>query len=144
MTLAGRLPGLEAIEAINPSRPICRISEFDPKKRIMTLFLPNRKIEMEPMVYGLAHGEDGTYEKFQVVQERNNVSVLVKEALKDPFKVNAPICRILYGDHDNDGNYVFRVRDDGGNMKYLVRYRVSGEDRFQMIDFAALDGVELT
>ena len=43
--------------------------------------------------------------------------------------------RIIFGRVSEDGEYVLKVRDSGGNLTYLVRYEVGDEVRFQEIDF---------
>jgi hypothetical protein len=58
--------------------------------------------------------------------------------------VNAPICRVIFGDVDKKGNFVFRVRDRGGNQNYLFRLVVNGEERFMNVDMEHLEDVKLS
>ena len=144
ITFSGHLSRLEAIDAINVSKPVCSISEFNAKKNTMSLFLPGRRLTMGDVYYGLVNKEDGTYEKFKVEEEKTDTSIRLSEPLKEPFQVNAPICRIIFGSVDKKGNFILRVRDNGGDQNHLVRFTVGGEERFMNVDFEHLDEVKLS
>lgn len=134
LTLSGNLSGLEAIEAVRLGRAFCTIKSFDAKKRIMNLFKANGP-SMEEIRYGVLHAEDMTFEAFQVEKVIGPTALKLKEPLKEEFRENAPVIRIVYGQHDADGNYLLRVRDDATSKKYLVRYVVSGTAKFRVVDF---------
>ena len=144
LTFSGRLSKLETIDAVNIGKPLCNISEFDAKKNIMALFLPGRRISMDDVHYGLADKDGTTYEPIVVTETISNVTVRLKEPLKLPFTVNAPIYRIIFGSVDAKGNFVLRVRDNGGDQRHLIRIVVDGEERFMTVDFEHLSGVKLT
>jgi hypothetical protein len=144
LTLKGNLPGISSIEAINPDRPICSIREFDAKRRIMTVFMPNRRMNMIHTYYGLANVRDGTFEEFQVEKELPENRLRIKEPLAQEFSLNSPICRILYGMTDEKGNYLFRVRNSGKEVVYLLKYVVDDTTKYLMLDFHNLEGVKLT
>ena len=90
---------------------------------------------MENVHYGLISEDGSYYEHFEVIEEMPPNMVKLKESLKETFTVNSPIARVIFGKVSPDGSYLLRVRDDADNLKYLVRYRISGADRFQIVDF---------
>ncbi len=143
LTLSGQLSGLEAVEAIHPGRPVTSIREFDKKKRIMTVFQPNRRVNLTEIYYGLYNVEKGTFEDLEVRDELPGKKVRLKKTLEEEFTLNSPICRIVFGQVEEDGTFILRVRDDGKNLKYLVKYIVDGETRYKEIDFHELEGVTL-
>lgn len=134
LTLSGRLPGLEAIEAVRLGRSFCTVKSFDARKRIMNLFKANGP-GMEEIRYGLIHAETMTFEAFQVEKVISPTALKLKEPLKEEFRENAPVARIVYGQYAPDGTYLLRVRDDGTGRKYLVRYVISGVEQFRVEDF---------
>ena len=112
-SLTGTLQGLEEIEAVSLSQSNLCYSEFNEKKCLLKLFLARGRLSMEvpPNM------------------------VKLKEPLTETFTVNSPIARVVFGDVSPDGSYLLRVRDDAQMVRYLVRYRVNGEYRFQTVDF---------
>ena len=142
ITFSGRLPGLEELQAVNTGDIYCCISEFDERKRIMKLFKTHRAA-MDDRFYGLIHPDRQNYEAFTVEQEISEAAVKIKEPLKEPFSVNSPIARVVFGSSDADGNYCIRVRDQAERLVYLVRYVVQGDVRYQLVDFHHLDGKAL-
>ncbi|MCR5503811.1 MAG: hypothetical protein K6F53_12470 [Lachnospiraceae bacterium] len=132
----GNLPFLEAIEAIDLNRPLCRISDFTEKTRKMTVIKQTgRMLDMNDGHYGLLKADMKSYEKFVVSGTDVAQHLILKEPLTDPYTVNAPIGRIVFGQTDGAGNYLLRVRDDSKTLVYLVRYVVKGEVRFRQVDF---------
>lgn len=142
ITFSGTLPGIESIQAVNLNATCCCISGFDERKRIMKLFRMHRS-GMDGIYYGLLHLEKQTYEPFAILKEVSGDSVKIDHLLTEPFSVNAPISRIVFGSVTPEGRYCMRVRDDRERLMYLVRYVVDGKERFQMADFRALkDGLK--
>jgi len=135
LTLKGQLSGLEAVEAIHPGRPVTSIREFDPKKRIMTVFQPNRRMNLTETYYGLYNAEKESFEDLIVRDELPGKRVRLRKTLEEEFTPNSPICRIIHGQVEEDGSYILRVRDDGKNLVYLVKYIVDGQTRYKEIDF---------
>ena len=90
---------------------------------------------MENVHYGLISEDRGHYEHFEVLEEVPPNMVKLKEPLTETFTVNSPIARVVFGDVSPDGSYLLRVRDDAQMVRYLVRYRINGEYRFQTVDF---------
>ncbi len=143
LTLSGRLEGLSFVEAINLSRPLSSTREYDPKRRTMSIYMPNRRMNMVHTWYGIANPSKASFEKIEIVREINEKKVLLRKPLEEEFVPNSPIYRLIFGSVKADGSYLLRVRDDGKNQKHLVRYQVGDEVRCRIIDFHALEGVVL-
>ena len=143
ITFSGHLSGLEELEAVSFKTAHCCIHEFDERKRIMKVFQKGSRAAMEDVFYGLIHMDTKSYERFEVVREVSDGSFELKSPLQEPFSVNSPIARIVFGRVGQDGEYVLRVRDDSDKLPYLVRYVVNGEARFQVVDFHQLEEVVL-
>ncbi len=143
ITYSGKLPGLESVQAVNLGQAYCCISEFDERKRIMKLFKTHRS-GMDHVYYGLIHPERQDYEPFTVVKEISESSIKISQPLKEPFSVNSPIARIVFGRVTPEGDYVLRVRNDASRLLYLVRYVTEGDVSFQVVDFHRLEEKEQT
>ena len=143
LTLTGTRSGLEAVEALHPGRPITSIRDFDAKKRVMTVLSPNRRMNLENLSYGLLNVEQSSFQDIEIVEELTDKKVRLRKPLEAGYSPNAPICRIIYGQVEEDGSYILRVRDDGSNLKYLVKYILNGDTRYKLIDFHELEGVRL-
>ena len=135
LTLKGTLSGIERIEAINPMRGVTSIREFDAKKKIMTVFSPNRRINLSHTYYGILNVQKNTFEDIVVKEELPGKGALLAAPLEEEFTPNAPICRIIFGQVEEDGSYMLSVRDDATNLKYLVKFVVNGVIGYKIIDF---------
>ncbi|MDE6640503.1 MAG: hypothetical protein K2K63_08265 [Acetatifactor sp.] len=142
ITFSGQLKGLESVQAVNLGSTCCCISEFDERKRIMKLFKTHRS-GMDDIYYGLIHPDKQTYEPFEVVKEVSESSIKISQPLQEPFSVNSPIARIIFGMTTPKGNYLIRVRDDATRLLYLVRYVVKGSVKFKTVDFHNLEEEKL-
>jgi len=143
LTFSGTLKGLESLEAINLDKPVCSYREFDPKHKVMTVFMPNRRMNMIHTFYGLANLSDGTYETIEVDKELPSGKVKLKEPITGEFPQNAPICRILHGQVKKNGDFMFRVRDSGKDAVYLMKYKAGDTEKFKTVDFHNLSDVRL-
>ena len=134
LTLSGTLPGIRSIQAVNMNATFCCISDFDERRRIMKLFRMHRS-GMDGIYYGLIHPDRQTFEPFTVVKELAKDSVKISRSLEEPFMVNAPVSRMIFGSVTLAGDYCIRVRDDGRQLRHLIRYVVEDEVRFRTVDF---------
>lgn len=135
-SLSGNLPFLEALEAINLSRIACTANEYTPKKLLMNVFSSaGAWVSLEGKYYGLLQPDKKSYEKIEVLGNDGPQNIKLKSPLEKEFTSNLPIMRIIFGSVNEDGDYLLRVRDDGGDQTYLVRYVVDGEVKFQVVDF---------
>ncbi len=136
LSLSGILPFLEAIEAVKPDRPLCTVKGFEPKKKILSYFpMAGALRDWDEAEYGMLHADRESYETIGIVRRDTEQSVELKEILKEENISNLPVLRIIHGKVDENGAYLLRVRDDGEDQKYLIRYTVKSEVRFQTVDF---------
>ena len=141
LTLSGKMRGLTAIEAVQLGKPVCSISEFNPKDNRMTLFLPNRQMNMEGGHYGLLHGEK-SYEQFVVSEQPSTVAVKLQDPLNEEFDVNSGIARIIYGRVEKKGEFILRVRDTAESPRYLVRFETAATVKYRVYNFGGEEPVE--
>ncbi len=136
LSFSGILPFLEAIEAVKPNRQLCVVKGFDPKKKLLTYFTQSGAFtEWDEAGYGMLHADKQSYENIAVVRRESQQTVELKEELKEENITNLPVLRIIHGKVDENGAFLLRVRDDGEDQSYLVRYTVNGEVRFQTVNF---------
>ncbi|MBO6215603.1 MAG: hypothetical protein J6N76_08780 [Lachnospiraceae bacterium] len=135
LSLSGTLKGLSSLECIHPGRPISGVREFNPKKKEMIIYAPNRRMNMIHSYYGLLHSALGNYEPFEITEQIDSNKVRLREPLAEEFAANDPICRRIFGQIDEDGNYLIRVRDDGKRQTYIVRAVINGEAMYKSVDF---------
>ena len=134
ITLSGRRTGLVAVEAVQINKPVCSISEFNKKDQKMTLFLPNKLMNMEGAHYGLLKDEE-SYEHIFVEKQYTPTLIKLKHPIEEEFTVNSPICRVVFGEVGPKGVFKLKVRDSGGDLRYLVRYQIKDKVKFKLIDF---------
>ncbi len=134
LTLSGVLSGLVSIQAVSLFATCGCISGFEERKRILKLFGTHGS-GLDGIYYGLIHLEEQTYEPFTIVKEISKDAIQIESPLKEPFAVNAPISRVIFGSVGEGGRYCIRVRDESEHLRHLVRYVVGEEVRYQMVDF---------
>ncbi|MCR5033164.1 MAG: hypothetical protein K6A92_09900 [Lachnospiraceae bacterium] len=134
-SIFGNLPFLESLEALDPTKVLCRLVDFTEKTRKMSVIKQSgRFLDMGYGHYGLLQADGKSYEKI-TVSDTDSVSVLtLADSLKKPYVVNAPVCRVIFGEVRPNGDYLLRVRDDAKNLNLLLRYVVKGEEYFQQLD----------
>ena len=133
LTLRGQLSGIEEIEAVSIHDANCCIKEFDAQKRIMSV-LNQRNVRFHHIHYGLINREKTEYEHFEVEKELSPQEIKCKEKLEKEYFINQPITRVIFGQVDEDDNYVLKVSNDE-NAQYLVRYVLEGKAFYQTVNF---------
>ena len=142
LTLSGRKRGLTAVEAVQLGKPVCSINEFDPKENRMSLFLPNKQMNMEGAHFGLLHGETD-YEHFVVKEQMTQLAIKLQDPLTEEFTVNSNISRVVFGHVKNrSGDYILRVRDTADDLRYLVRFETADKVKYQIYRFVGGEPVE--
>ncbi len=137
LTLRGTLSGIEEMEAVSLSDTNCCIKEFDARKRIMSV-LNQRNVRFHHTHYGLINREKTEYEHFEVEKEISPQEIKCKKSLEKEFYINQPIVRVIFGQINDQEEYLLRVVNDE-NAKYLVRYVVNGQTFYQTVDFHEKD-----
>ena len=139
----GKLSGLKKLEALHPGRPVTSIKDFDAKKMTMSVFAPNRRVELTRRYYGLIHDDKESFEDLVITDDMVGDSVKLHEPIREEFSPNAPICPIIFGQVEGDGSFLLAVQNDGENLGYLVKYFTEEGIGYQRIDFHNLEGVRL-
>lgn len=135
-SFSGTLPFLTRIEAVNLKKCICMSEGLNKKTNVMSVYVPSGgRAPMDEAVYGLLSADRSSYERIEIEEIISEKSVKLKNPLQGEFATNLPIARIVYGRVKDDGSYLLRVFDEGEDTKYLVRYVVGDEVRFQVVDF---------
>ena len=135
LSFSGTLPFLKKIEAVNLNKTLCLTSDINRRTGDISLFRPSAgRIDLDEDRYGLLSADKKSYETIEIEKMITPQSVRLKHPLKGEFAPNLPIARIVYGIVHEDGEYLLRVCDDGENTRYLVRYEVGDEVRFQEVN----------
>ena len=136
LSFSGTLPFLKKIEAVNLNKTICVTGNMNKKTNEISVFHPSGgSISMDECFYGLLSADKSSFERIEVEKMISPKSIRLKRPIEGAFAPNLPIARIVTGVVHGDGEYLIRVQDDGENTKYLVRYEVGEEVRFQEVDF---------
>ena len=136
LSFSGTLPFLKKIEAVNPNKSICVTGDRNARTGEISVFHPSGgAIELDEVVYGLLSADKQSYERIEIEKMVSPKLIRLKRPLEGAFAPNLPIARIIYGVVQEDGKYTLRVQDEGENTRYLVRYEVGEEVRFQLVDF---------
>ncbi len=135
ISFKGNLPFLKTIEAVNLSRPLCSFQAYDPKKNLMTTFgHPGSRTLPEVGIYAVVSRANGNYERIEVTKAVTGNSYNIREKPSSELVQGDSIMRIMYGSVTDQGDYLFRARDDSENLIFLMRYEVGDEVRFQTVD----------
>ncbi len=132
----GTLPSLGSIDAINLTRPVCSLNEFDAKKKLMSVFsfVAGKKITLDDVYYAIASTDEKSYERIVVTDQSGDNKVVLKDLITSEIKPNRKIYRLQYGNVDKAGRFIFRVRDNATELKYLLRFTVGDETYFRRLD----------
>lgn len=132
ISLEGRMPGISELTAVRFGDNSCLIREFEPRKRIITVFNPHR-LELNRTDYALVDPERQSFEVFRIVKRIDDCTFKIDRVLESSFTNYFPIVPILFGITMDGGNYILRVRDDSASMKWLVRYKTE-QPHFHLAD----------
>jgi len=135
--ISGSLPSLKSVDAINLMRPLCSFAEYNQKKKILTVFgyVAGKTVKLDDTYYGIAKTDEKSYESFEVANQSGDNKAVLKNPVSEGTKPNQKIFRLLFGYVRDDGSFIFRVRDDSSDLKYLLRFKVGEDIYFRVIDF---------
>lgn len=133
-SLEGTFPGITALDAVRAGDSACLIREFDPRKRLMTLFNPH-KLELDRTFYALVDPDRETYEPFRLVKRIDFQVHKTDRVIQTQFGSYFPVCPIIFGGTGPDGSYRLRVRDNAAQARWIVRWEAGGQTFFQTVDF---------
>lgn len=134
LTLEGIQSGISALSAVRAGDNACMIREFEPRKRLMKLFNPHH-LSLDRMFYGLVDPDSGTYEPLHILSMPNDETAKLDRPLETEFRNYFPVTPMVLGTCAPDGRYCLRVRDDGVQACWIVRWEVDGKAHFQTVDF---------
>lgn len=134
LTLEGTLPGVSALSAVRAGDNACMIREFDPRRRLMKLFNPHH-LSLDRMLYGLVDPDNERYEPFRIIKMTDDQTAKTDRVLETEFRSFFPVVPIVLGHCTPDGRYCLRVRDDGTQARWIVRWESGGTAHFQTVDF---------
>lgn len=133
-TLKGCLPGIEALSAVRAGENHCVIREFEPRKRMMKLFNPHH-LGLERVFYALVDPDRNVFEPMRILRMVDDQTAKIDHLLEMPFRNYFPIVPQVLGLCRPDGSYCLRVRDDGDQARWIVRWKVNGTEMFRLLDF---------
>jgi hypothetical protein len=136
--VTGKIPKLSAIEAIGLTKPRCCINEYNARRQEMSIFQMEGSRYLEDVYYGILHEQEETYEHIEIESNVDESTMHLKYPLKEPFSVNAPICRIVFGNVEPDGTYRIAMRRISPETPAIVRYQKNGSWYFLKCDFNEL------
>lgn len=134
LCLEGRLPGIESLSAVRAGENACLIREFDARRRTMKIFNPHH-LDLNRVHYGLTDPDRGVWEPFRVTGMPDEQTLKTDRVLEMAFKNYFPVSPAVQGRADASGEYCLRLRDDGAEARWIVRWSVGGEARFRTVDF---------
>lgn len=132
LTLRGRMPGIKEIEAVSLSDGKYSFKEFDSKKKILHV-LNQHNAKIKDVYYGIIDTSAMEYEKIEVDKEINDHEIRLKKQLEKEYTINQPITRIIFGQTDEDGEYMLKV-PAGMHSEYLIRYVVEETVYFKKVN----------
>ena len=139
LTVKGTLSQLDYIEAIYLNRPIGLFHSTLDKKELHKINLLSMTagggVKLDKLRYALLDEEGQRYDTFEVEEQDTPTSVIIASPLNREHKLNDKIYRIIYGRAGPDGEFVLKVRDEGNELPYLIRFGVSGKEYYRRLDF---------
>ena len=134
LSVEGTLPGIQELSAVRMGENSCLIREFDPRRRQATVFNPHH-LALDRVHYALVDPDRGTCEPFRILRMVNDQTLKLDRVLEMSFRNYFPITPQVLGKTGADGSYCLRLRDDGTQARWLIRWVVDGETRFRTVDF---------
>lgn len=134
LCLEGCLPGVESLAAVRAGENACLIREFDARRRTMKIFNPHH-LDLDRVYYGLTDPDRGVWEPFRVTGMTDEATLRTDRVLETAFKNYFPVSPAVQGRTDGGGHYCLRLRDDGAEARWIVRWSVGGEAHFRTVDF---------
>lgn len=133
IALQGCIPGISDLTAVRLGDNSCLIREFDPRKKLITLFNPHR-LELNRTSYALIDPDKKRFEAFRVVKRIDDNTIKIDRVLEREFSNYFPIAPIYFGQTSENGNYLLRVRDDSSAPNWLIHYQINQDSHFQCAD----------
>jgi hypothetical protein len=140
-TLAGRKSGLLSVMAVPVERPIGIVGKYLENRQLLKLFTVK---SLDEKSYAILHKDSRQFEEIIVAKKPDRLTLKLLRPLKDGWKAEEPLTRIVRGRVEKNGTYLLRVRDLGGSNIYLVRYGKKDKTSYEQIDFSAIGKEDAT
>lgn len=140
--IEGCSEGMKTLHAVRCGDSSCLIREFEPRKKILTLFNPHH-LELGRTHYALVDPEKQSFETFNIEKRIDDSHFKIDRALNSGFNSYFPVVPIVSGLVRNDGRYVFRVRDDSSSAEWLIRCEIGDTFQFYRSDMRQEDTINL-
>ena len=98
-------------------------------------------LALDRVYYALLDPDRGVYEPFRILRLVDDQTLKVDRILEMSFKNYFPVTPEVRGKTGPDGSYCLRLRDEGQDARWVIRWTVNGENRFRMVNFR--EGVPL-
>ncbi len=139
LSFQGTLSNLKEMEALNLSRPAAFLQDFKKKTLKASLYgSSGGQLRIRDTCYGLLYAEKQKYEKIVVKEYRPPLVAILMSELKEEFKPNTPIYPIITGRVGKEGDFLLRIRDAGGDLRFMLRYVIGENEYFKELDFRNL------
>ena len=136
--VSGRIPHLTEIEAIGLAAPRCCINDYNARRQEISVFQMEGSRYLEDVHYGILHAQEDTYEHIEIEKNIDTKKMKLKYPMEEPFQVNAPVCRVVFGNAERDGTYRIAMRKRSPDTPAIVRYRKNGSWYYLRCDFNEL------
>ncbi len=136
--ITGRIPRLSEIEAIGLKNPRCCINEYNARRQEMTVFQMEGSRYLEDVHYGILHAQEDTFEHIEIDKNIDARKTKLRYPLKEPFTVNAPVCRVIFGNVEKDGTYRIAMRKKFPENPAIIRYKKGDSWYYLKADFNEL------
>ena len=111
----------------------CMLRDFNSKKKMMTIFNPHHLL-LDRVFYALVNPDAKVYEALKIEERISDTQFLLQDGLKMEFGGNCPVTRRIFGLVQEDGTYLLRISDQGGDSRWLLRCIAGEREWFQTVD----------
>ena len=132
LELSGNMPGIQSIAAASVTETYASAQSYQEKKQQLKIFDSKGLTER---AYALMHEEPESFEEFHIFPAGGKHTLRLKEPLQTAVRPEEKVTRIIRGRTTGSGDYTLRVRGDGRQSEYLVRFVVEGKTTFKRIVF---------
>ncbi|MDR2132011.1 MAG: hypothetical protein LBP30_01555 [Clostridiales Family XIII bacterium] len=133
-TISGKREGLAALDAVRQGENSCFVGSFDARKRRLSVYNPHR-LELNRVRYALVDPNGLSYEPFVIEERVAGGAFRIDHPFIASVSEDRPIAPLIGGEVRTDGTYLLRVRNEGADKRWIVRFAEAEGDRFELVDF---------
>lgn len=142
LELGGNKKGLLAVLGVPLNAMDCFMQSYDAKRRVITISNSNQR-NFDRQHFARLDAKLTCFEPFFVVRSLSMLQLEVRDELQTDFSTLCPVAPICFGAVMSNGDYWFRVRDEGNNPRWLIRYQTTDGEYFENVDLTARGGAAL-